>query len=334
MEKIILSAGGTGGHVFPACALSMELRKNGFYTILITDQRGEKYIKNEFNEVIILPISTLNWKFFVYSPFLFIRCLLKGFRVKKTIGFGGYSSLFPMLIAMISFKKFFIVQLDSIVTRLNHFFLNYACQVFYLFPQTSFKKFLPNFYLTGIPLRSGFEFSFIRHSQENFVISILGGSLGSTYWKDLIFQFARDLDPKIRQSISFCIQTEEDISFLDCFSFKSIETKAFFDTKMLFKKSHLIISRCGANTLAEIVSVGRPAFLVPWEKSMENHQQKNAENLLFFDGCRTGDQSDLLEFFSRLYDDESFFVKTCSNMASSFEFNGKKRIVEIIHSIK
>lgn len=330
MEKVILAAGGTGGHVFSACALSLELRKRGYNTILITDQRGVKYLHHEFSDVVVLPISRLGWKFFIFSPYLFILCLVKSFRVKKTIAFGGYASFFPILAAIVSLQRFFIVQLDSVVTRLNRFFLSYASKVFYLFPQTNFKKSDSHLFLTGAPIRSGFEFSFIRHSCEDFVISIFGGSLGSSYWRDLLFQFAKSLPLEIQQKISLYIQTNEDISFLDSFFFKSIQAEAFFDTRKIFRKSHLIITRCGANTLAEIVSVGRPAFLVPWDEAVEDHQVRNAENLLDLGGCAMGTYVELLTFFNKLYYDENFFIKTCSDIASAFEFEGKDRIADLL----
>ncbi|WP_342262217.1 UDP-N-acetylglucosamine--N-acetylmuramyl-(pentapeptide) pyrophosphoryl-undecaprenol N-acetylglucosamine transferase [Alphaproteobacteria bacterium endosymbiont of Tiliacea citrago] len=327
MKKIVLSAGGTGGHVFPACALSFELRKKGYYTILITDQRGIKYVNKEFNEVVILPISKLNWKFFLLSPYLFFKCFFVQFKIKKTISFGGYVSLFPMLTSIILLKNFFIVQLDSVVTRLNRFFINYAHKVFYVFPITNFKKFNSNFYLTGAPIRSGFEFSFIKHSKENFVISIIGGSLGSSYWEDLIVYFAESLNEKIIANITLNIQTEKDLSFLDKFKFKSLKAEKFFDTRVLFKQSHLILTRCGANTLSEIGSIGRPCFLVPWKQAIENHQEINAKNLMEFGGCQTGEYKELVSFFMKLYTDELFFAQTCANISTSFVFDGKANIV-------
>lgn len=330
MKKFVLSAGGTAGHVFPATALSLELRKNGIFTILITDKRGLKFVKNEFDQVIVLPISCFGLRFFLFSPWLFLKSFWVLWRSSMVISFGGYVSFFPLLVSLFSFRRFAIVQLDSIITRLHRLFLSFAWKIFYLFPKTAFFKLSSSCVLTGAPIRSNFDFSFIKHSQKNFVISVLGGSLGSDYWKDLLFNWASKLSPEIRASVSLFIQTSEDLSFLSSFNFKSLVSEPFFDTRLLFAKSHLIISRAGANTLAEIASVGRPAFLVPWLGALENHQFHNAVQLVEYGGCAMGDDSDLFSFFSFLYFDEKLFLKASAAMVSSFHLYGKERITKIL----
>jgi len=333
-NKIILVAGGTAGHVFPACALSVELKKKNAYTCLITDQRGAKHASfADFDKIIILPIKKLNLTMLFLAPYLFTKSLFSILGYKKIIFFGGYTTLFPFIASILLFKIKIIYQLDSIVTRLNKILIPLANYVIFSFPQTKVNN--KNQYCLGIPTRNGFEFSFIKKDKE-LNISIIGGSLGSNYWVNLIKNTLENLPNEILQNINLKIQTTADINWLERFNLKSIECKKFYETSILFAQSHLIIARAGASTIAEIASVGRCSFLVPWEKAMQNHQYFNALNYSSMEGADFGNSNEYLKLASmitNIYSKEDFFYKKCEHAATSFATFAKQNAAKLILKI-
>lgn len=289
---IVLCAGGTAGHVFPALALAEKLGSKNCK--IITDKRGEKYITKEAKlEKTTLPIRALNYKFFLKSFALFFKSISAIKKSKIVVSFGGYTSLFPFLAAKIMRKKFYIYQLDSHVTRLHRFISKYSDKIFCSFPQTNFFKIKNTPIFSGIPLRQNFEFSPIPKFEGKLKISIIGGSLGSNFWEQLISSVLHELKD-LSKKISLTIQTKKEPKFLKKFELADLNWAEFYETAQLFKESHLIISRAGASTISEISAIGRPAFLVPWGKSMENHQQKNAENYSKISKCEYGNEKDYL----------------------------------------
>jgi len=275
-DQIIFCAGGTAGHTFPAAALAKEVKDSGRVTALITDLRGAKYVKDEFDYVYKLPISRLGLAYFLKAPYMMLKSLWFVLRARKVVCFGGYVSLFPFIAAIILRKERIVYQLDSHITRLNRLLIPFATTVLYGFAQTNFRK-PKNTYCFGIPVRKGFEFSFIKKG-DYLNIAIIGGSLGSTYWQDLLVETLSMVPEHVRKTIRLFIQTRESTQALDRFKLASIESKPFYDTAELFSKSHLIIARAGATSIAEISSVARAAYLVPWENAVENHQYENARN--------------------------------------------------------
>lgn len=326
---IIFSAGGTGGHMFPACALALELQNKGQKIQLITDLRGKKFVKKEFDKVTILPVARLDFWYFLKSPYLLFKSFLEVSRADKVVCFGGYTSLFPFLAAMILGKERVIYQLDSHVTRLNRVLLPFASKVFYAFAQTNFKN-REKALCFGIPVREGFEFSFIKKSGD-MNIAIIGGSLGSNYWKELLMNTLALIPENIRKHLNFQIQTKESVDFIREFNVKSVQCQEFYDTATLFAQSHLIIARAGATSIAEISSIARPVYLVPWEKSLENHQYKNAKNYADFKGAEFGyDPQKLANYIVKLFESDDFFYKTCQNAASALPQFAKNKASSFI----
>lgn len=309
---ITLCAGGTAGHTFPAITLAKEFKDNGFKTLIITDCRGNKHITDCADKIVILPIKRLGLGFFLKSPYLFLKSFYWISKSQNVICFGGYTTLFPFISAWLLRKTRCIYQLDSYVTRLNRKLIPFANYVFYSFFNTNLEK-KKNTYCVGLPVRKEFKFSF-PVKKDTMNISIIGGSLGSNYWKPLLKETLEQLPLAVCKKIHLKIQTTLDTEFLNKYELASIETSRFFDTAPLFKNSHLIIARAGATSIAEISSVGRPAYLVPWENAVENHQAHNAKNYSKAGGARFGNEaSKLAEYILQLFQSNDFFYQECEN---------------------
>jgi UDP-N-acetylglucosamine--N-acetylmuramyl-(pentapeptide) pyrophosphoryl-undecaprenol N-acetylglucosamine transferase len=329
--KIIFCAGGTAGHVFPAVALAAQLKEQNCNIVLITDKRGFKYVKTEFDKVYKLPVSRLGLMLFLKSPYLFLKSLFILITAKKIICFGGYVSFFPFIVALLLGKKRVIYQLDSHVTRLNRWLIPFANEVFYGFPQTDLKK-EKNTYCFGIPVRTGFEFSYIEKG-EFLNIAIIGGSLGSNYWKDLLMDTLLLLPNNIRSTIKIRIQTSENLDFLKQFNLASYEKQIFYDTAQLFKQSHLIIARAGAASIAEMSSVARAAYLVPWENALEDHQYHNAKVYAKSHGAEFGKSGQqLANYIIKIAQSSEFFYQVCENASRAMPQFAKNKAGAFINA--
>lgn len=337
MKKIIFVAGGTAGHVFPAVALSMQFKKtfeNNVQTVLITDLRGAKFTNNEFDEIVVLPIERFGIKFFLISPYLFLKSFFKIFKAEKIFFFGGYTTIFPFLSAFFQKKERIIIQLDSYVTRLNKLLIPIANKVFYSFAQTKLPSF-KNSFTIGPLIRDQFKFSYKKHDLNKFVITIVGGSLGSNYWKNLLKEALKHLNNSDLEKIELNIQTNENIDFLNNIGLglKKINRQKFFkNIHEIFATSDLIISRAGANTIFEISTIGRPAFLCPWKKAMQNHQYYNAKSYAKFSEIEFGEDPLILSaYIKKLMQDEAYYNKISKNSSSTFLPFGKEALMEILY---
>ena len=315
MNNIVLVAGGTAGHINPAIAMGQELEKEGCFVSYITDIRGAKFFTNQNYK--ILPIERFGWKFLLFSPYLFLKSIVCVLKYKKIVCFGGYTTLFPFIAGKILLKECFIFQLDSVVTRLNRLLVPFAKKVLYVFAQTKFKNY-KNKQCVRMPLRKGFEFEFIRH-KDVFTVAIVGGSLGSNYWKKLIDEALSIIPSNLHKRIALKIQTQDDVSFLEKYKLNNIETKPFYDTCKMFKQSHLVISRAGATTLAEISAIGRPIYIVPWEKAIENHQHYNAKFCASYGGAKYGNDAKILaNWLQNMIESEEYWKKCLQDINVSF----------------
>ncbi len=332
MKKILLSAGGTAGHVFPAIAIYEQLKLNNIESEIITDIRGVKYLKNEKHQ--ILQIKKFGLKFFLISPILFFKSLFLMVKCDTLICFGGYTSFFPFLAAFLLRKKRIVFQLDSKVTRLNKILIPFASKIFYVFPQTIIRN--KNKIEIGMPLKKKFAFSFINHSAnftiDNFIITITGGSLGSQFWETEVLQALQSIPSEIAKKITLIIQTkklpEKIAEQFKGILLKEILIYEFLDTAEVFKKSHLIIGRAGASTISEISCIGRPCYLFPWEKAVDNHQYHNASIYCKLSASKfheTDDNPEILkEYIIKLYNDEKYFHYLCEKSVKAlkrFEFS-------------
>jgi len=294
----MVAAGGTGGHLFPALALSEALIRRGFVIDLITDTRGG-YFGADFpaRNVYKVPAATFKGK----SPLEATRTmatLSNGFQVayktigevqpKAIIGFGGYPSLPPMLAAMARGVPSLIHEQNAVMGRANRFLAPMVKAIACSFDNTKYLdgKLLTKSHLTGTPLRGTvlkMKGQPYRPPSSSSQINLLvfGGSQGAQFFSDVMPEAIGLLPSHMRERIMVTQQCRaEDIDrVFDKYETASVaaELSTFFDDmadKMF--NSHLVISRAGATTVSELCAVGRPAILVPLPHSLDNDQFENA----------------------------------------------------------
>ncbi|MDH5188308.1 MAG: undecaprenyldiphospho-muramoylpentapeptide beta-N-acetylglucosaminyltransferase [Rhodospirillaceae bacterium] len=298
MPLVMLAAGGTGGHVFPAEALAAELKNRGFRLGLITDRRGSafkgtlgeiethrilaggiagKSIVKKIKSVGELAIGTMQ----AYS-------LLRRLKPACVVGFGGYASVPTMMAASMSSIGSVIHEQNALLGRANRLLASRMEKI-----ATSFSEMrgLPEgvadkVILTGMPVRSQIaekrDHPYLEAEGNGPLnILVLGGSQGATVLSEVVPSALDRMDKKLRERIHVTQQCrEEDLAAVGR-TYQANNIKAdlatfISDVPERLANAHLIVARAGASTVAEILTVGRPSILIPYPFAADDHQTFNA----------------------------------------------------------
>ncbi len=304
---VVLAAGGTGGHIFPAEALALELKKRGFKLALISDFRGNQYsgvlgnIETYSIQASGIAGKNLGQKFNGFVNLIIgmfqARSILKRVKPHVVIGFGGYASFPTMVAACFGAFRTIIHEQNAILGRANRLLAAHVDYIATSFQSTDAipSRLNRNDICTGMPVRKfNKKENQIKYptfnEKEKLKILVLGGSQGAKIFSRVIPEAIKNLGDIGRSRIEVVQQCRsEDIETVESF-YKKIGVKAelrvFFDDVLeKIAKSHLIISRSGASTIAELTTIGRPSILIPYPYAVDEHQTKNA---IALDSCGAG----------------------------------------------
>lgn len=294
-ERVFICGGGTGGHLYPALAISQKLKEKeqGLEIIFIGSQRPvEKEIMAKYGEKFIgLKVAGLKGRGLrgILSLALIPVAILKSFyllikyRPGLVIGVGGYSSG-PVVLASFLLRKPRIILEQNVRPGFTNRLLRYFV------PRviTAFEATLPFFGQKGVflgnPVRPEFYAIQPRKQRSPFTLLVFGGSQGSHFLNQLMIDTLPFLKP-VKDKIHIIHQTGSQDHcwvkkvYLD-HSFNSAEVEPFFfEMPAKFKQADLLICRSGATSLAEIIASCRAAVLIPFARAAENHQYWNAYEL-------------------------------------------------------
>lgn len=305
MKKILITTGGTGGHVIPAKIIKEHL-KNDFEIYYSTDLRGLKYLSSDINKTIIIDTPRFNFSF--YLPFRFIKLMylilqsilfLKKEKIEKVISIGGYMSIPIIIGAKILGLTILLLEPNLVLGRGNRFFLNFSKKIFCYsnkisnFPKKNFHKIE---LIKPLVSKAFYELEKTKDINDKFCFLISGGSQGAQIFDDLIKDIMIDISKTF--SIKVIQQTSiENIENLKNFyDSKNIENKIFnFEENFinLINMSDLCITRAGATSLAEISILNKPFIAIPLPSAKDNHQMKNAQFYEEMGCCWVLDQRNL-----------------------------------------
>ena len=299
-NTILIATGGTGGHIFPSLSIINQIQNHLF--IIITDERGRDYFNNFFiNKEINFKIFThrvsspsnkfLINKFksvfqFVISIFQSILLILN-YKPNAVIGFGGYPSVAPILAAKIFNIPSIIHEQNIVIGRANKLLCKISDVLALSFSKT---KNLPNIkksIYTGNPVRKEFyeigkhKYLLPNKNKEYFYILIYGGSLGSSFLSEHLTSIICSLPQDMKKKIKIIQQVrKEEIEYVrESYKINKIDSEisSFFeDISIKFKIAHLIITRSGGSSVAEILASNRPVIFIPLPTALDNHQYENA----------------------------------------------------------
>ncbi|MBT5193035.1 MAG: undecaprenyldiphospho-muramoylpentapeptide beta-N-acetylglucosaminyltransferase [Rhodospirillaceae bacterium] len=299
--SIMLAAGGTGGHVFPAQALAAELDRRGRAVDIVTDRRGDDYSERFPGQTIHrIAAATPSGQSFlgkilaaarIAQGTLQARRLIRRVDPAAVVGFGGYPALPTMLAAITLSVPRMVHEQNAVLGRVNRLIASRVHAIATSFPST---KALPadghqRQLMTGNPVRDEvlalaaqpYEAS---RGDQPFHLLIFGGSQGTASFSDVIPQALLTLAPEQRRRLRVVQQcrTEDLDQVRRCYEGADIaaETATFFtDLPARMAAAHLVIARSGAGTVSELAAIGRPGVLVPYPYATDDHQTRNAEVL-------------------------------------------------------
>ena len=331
MKKILISTGGTGGHVIPAEIIGDHLKDdyNIFYS---TDKRGLKYSKFINDKTFIIDTPKLKISLSIVFDimkllYLFFQSIfyLKREKIDKVISIGGYMSLPVIIGAKFLGLKIYLIEPNLILGRGNRFFLNFSEKIF------CYSKELANFpekFRSKIELikplvsKAYYKIKKKENINKKFCFLISGGSQGAKIFDIILKDVMTDLSKKF--SIKVIQQTYiENIDNLKKFyNLQNIENEIFSFEKNfinLIDKSDLCITRAGATSLAELSILNKPFIAIPLPSAKDNHQMKNAIFYKNLGCCWILDQKNLNQdiLFNMLYkilNDNSDFLHKKSNL--------------------
>lgn len=307
-SPIVLVAGGTGGHVFPAEALAGELSGLGHALALLTDSRGAAWSKSiggittyavragrvsgvglarRVKGVLDLILGTLQ-----------SRRLLRRLTPSVVVGFGGYTSV-PALMAASSLRlPTLIHEQNAFLGRANRLLAPRVTAIATSFPKVEkiSGAMARKAVLTGNPVRPAVralrDIPYQAPTMDGEVhLLVTGGSQGARILSDVIPSALGALDPALRARIRLAQQCRpEDIEAVTAAYAEmglAAEVAPFFeDMAERLARAHLVICRSGASTVAELTVAGRPAILVPYAHAADDHQSFNARAVVAAGGAR------------------------------------------------
>jgi UDP-N-acetylglucosamine--N-acetylmuramyl-(pentapeptide) pyrophosphoryl-undecaprenol N-acetylglucosamine transferase len=291
---VVLSAGGTGGHLFPAQALAGELARRGKSIVVMTDGRFANYATAFAGaQILTVPSSPLNS---LAAPFKIaagaVMALVKLMRLRPAavVGFGGYPSVPVMLAAVLARLPTAIIEQNAVVGRANRLVMNKVRLVAAAFPIARFGPADPSkVVLTGNPLRPEAEALWgtpynVPEAGGPLRLLVFGGSQGARALSDVVPAALSHLPHALKLRLSVVQQCRpEDIERVRQI-YANAEIRAdlrtfFDDLPRRMAETHLVIARAGAGTVAELMAIGRPAILVPLPGALDDNQTPNADIL-------------------------------------------------------
>ena len=302
MNKIIFFvAGGTGGHLFPAIAVAKSFEKSQSH--FLVDKRTEKILLGKDFKYHVISSSKLEKNIFtiiisifkIFYGFVYSFCLIIKFKPSLVVGFGGYTSIPTILAAKVLNKKILIHEQNSVMGKTNRFLSRISTKTAITYKNTIFAH--KSAIFSGIPIRK-FKVKKQKKKKNKKVILIVGGSQGAQVFSEIIKKILLRFDKSLLQKVFIVHQVrKEDLKRMENF-YQNLNIK--FKIKSFFtniydeiNNSDLIISRCGASTLAEIEFFKKFCILIPLPTSANNHQFYNAVEFKKTNNCEIINQSNI-----------------------------------------
>ena len=294
--SVLVAAGGTGGHLFPAAALAGVLTERGIAVHLATDRRairfGETFAEEAVHVVASATIRSRNPVALTQTAAALALGLLQAWRLigrlhpAAVIGFGGYPSVPPVLAAVWRGVPTVIHDANAVVGRANRLLAPRVTAIATTFPETfrDAPDLAAKATLTGNPVRSAVIAAAATPysaSADSLRLLIFGGSQGARVMADIVPAAIARFDPGLRARLRIVQQArEEDLARVrEAYARLSVaaEVAPFFpDLPSRIATSHLVVARSGASTVAELAAIGRPSILVPLPHAIDQDQFANA----------------------------------------------------------
>ncbi len=319
MRPIVIAAGGTGGHFFPAEALAACLLQRGERVVLMTDARSSAAKSPVFSgcETHVLTGAGLAgrsiWRAakgaaLIARGVLAARRIMADVEPSVVVGFGGYPAVAPVLAARSLRQRPILILHDqnAALGKANKFLAKFCDRMALSFAATSGVPARRDCVLTGNPVRAAITAlagaPYVPPG-EKINLLVLGGSLGARAFATLIPSALGHLPPALLGRISLTMQCpaasiETARAALLACGVTAVLEPFFADVARLMADAHLVVARAGGSTVAELAVVGRPAVLIPLRINAD--QPANADALAATGGAVRVEQSEGAEALAKV----------------------------------
>jgi len=297
---VLLAAGGTGGHLFPAQALAEALKRRGVEVDLATDERATRY-GHDFpaRETHVIPSATIRGR----DPVSMAKTLgalgvgamkalllLRRIRPAAVVGFGGYPTLPPLLAATLRRIPTVIHDANAVMGRANRMLSSRVTAIATSFPgMTLDAPLAAKATFTGNPVRP----MVIAAAAQPYAapsgtgpldLLITGGSQGARVMADVVPSAVERMTADLRARLNVVQQArgEDESRVREAYARLGVKAEVapfFADLPARIAAAHLVVSRSGASTVAELAVIGRPSILVPLPGALDQDQLANANVL-------------------------------------------------------
>ena len=310
---ILLAAGGTGGHLFPAEALAHELAARGWSVHLATDERAERFA-GHFPAVAIHPIRSATigsknplalagafWK--IWRGVRQASGLIGRLNPDVVVGFGGYPTLPPLYAATRRRVPTLVHEQNAVMGRANRALARRVSAIAGGFLPEDESAAGIKTVTTGNPVRPAVLEAArtpyrVSGKGEPFRLLVFGGSQGAKFFSEAVPAAVALLPENRRRRLIVTQQAraEDAAKVQAAYAGLGIEAQVspfFNDMAARIGSAHLVISRSGASTVSEVAVIGRPALLVPYPHALDHDQAANAAALAAAGGAQVYPQSTL-----------------------------------------
>ena len=298
-KLLVIAAGGTGGHMFPAQALAEAMLARGWRVKLSTDDRGARYAGGFPNAVEINVVKSATFARGGIAAKLAVPFrILAGiggakwcmFREKPAVvvGFGGYPAIPAMVAAYIHRVPRMIHEQNGVLGRVNQVFAKRVHTV----ACGTWPTELPDG-VTGVDVGNPVRAAILDRVSAGYIppgdypmsILVMGGSQGARILSDVVPEAIASLPKELRQNIRVAHQAraEDGMRVATYYADAGIDANVqpfFDDVPNRMSEAQLVISRAGASTVADLTVIGRPAILVPYAAATGDHQTANARGMV------------------------------------------------------
>ena len=355
---VLLAAGGTGGHVFPAEALAYELTARGYSVHLVTDSRAERYAgKFPADEIHVVPSATIGSK----NPIAVAKALLKlwtGLRTARrlitklkpvaVVGFGGYPTVPPLLASTGLGIPSIIHEQNAVMGRANKALAKRVKAIAGGFLPETQGQYADKTVTTGNPVRpavlTAADVAYTpSHAGEPFQLVVFGGSQGAQFFSAAVPAAICLLPNEQRSRVTITQQARPEDKDSVIASYKKLGVAAdvspfFGDMAERIAGSDLVISRSGASTVSELSVIGRPSVLVPYPHALDHDQAANAAALAAAGGASVIKQSDLTpqklsSLISDAMNDPERLARTAAAAKATGKPNAAGALADLVEAI-
>lgn len=350
-DTILLAAGGTGGHLFPAEALAHELGARGWQVHLATDNRADRFAGSfpavEIHQIASATIGSKNplalarafWS--IWTGARQAGKIIRKIKPKAVVGFGGYPTLPPVWAATRRSVPTLIHEQNAVMGRANKALAPRVSAIAGGFLPQGSGTYASKTVTTGNPVRPAvIDAARVPYEPASpggeFRLLVFGGSQGAQFFSDALPGAIRQIAPEMRKRLKVTQQARPEDQETVRKAYAELGLTAdvapfFTDMASRIASAHLIVSRSGASTVSEVAAIGRPAILVPYPHALDHDQAANAASLAAAGGAEVCQQGTLThdvlaQKLTRYMQDPS----GCARIAAAARSVGKPDATELL----